>query len=115
MSNRNVGECDHCGQFTICYEDNAGGEACEKCKRLNEEKTLAIEFSGTFFITAKDVIFQPISWIIGNMEDPVIDGEQWLKLKEEDRSKYILQSITEVARDCQDLTIESLKIVEEED
>lgn len=113
MSNRNVGECDYCGQFTICFEDNAGGEACEKCKRFNEEKSLVIEFTGTFFIVAKDVVFIPTSWINGST-DPAINGEQWLKLDKKDREKYILQSIANVVRDCQDLNIESLKITEEQ-
>lgn len=115
MSKPYVSDCDYCGEISLCQDDGAGGMTCSSCKRCQEEKTLAIEFTGTFFIVAKDVKFQPISWITGNLEDPVINGEEWLKLSEKDRQNYILQSIPNVARDCEDLNIECLKITEEED
>ena len=79
---------------------------------MSEEKSLAIEFTGTFFIPAKDVTFIPIGWRFGS-EEPAINGEDWLKLSEKDRDQYILQSIANVARDCQDINIDLIKINEE--
>ena len=114
MSKQYVTDCDYCGEISLCQDDGAGGTTCSSCKRRQEEKTLVLEFSGTFFIAAKDVKFQSISSVLGSSEDPVINGEDWLKLSEKDRQKYILQSIAHVARDCQDINIDSLKITEEE-
>ena len=115
MSKPYVTDCDYCGEISLCQDDGAGGKTCSSCKRYEEEKSLAIEFTGTFFIVAKDVKFQPLSWITGNVEEPIINGEDWLKLSKKDRQKYILQSISHVVRDCQDMNTESLKITEEED
>lgn len=112
MSKQYVTDCDYCDEISLCQDDEAGGKICTPCKRRQEEKGLVIEFTGTFFIAAKDVKFTPLSWVNGST-DPAINGEQWLKLDENDRGEYILQSIAHVARDCQDVNIESLKITEE--
>lgn len=41
-------ECDYCGIYTLCSEDNAKGMACSRClKRVNGETTQPLLSSST--------------------------------------------------------------------
>jgi hypothetical protein len=69
-------------------------------------RKLQIEFSGWIHCDAIDVEFVCIG-----RDDP-INGEQWLDLPEDERSEYVLLSLSDARNNCIDGLDEQIDITE---
>jgi len=68
------------------------------CSKGEMMKDIIVEFSGWVKISPEKAKFV----YIGSNDMPDIDGFQWLALDEDKRCDYILESVIDVQRDCED-------------
>ena len=73
-------------------------------------KDIIVEFSDWVKISPEKVKFV----YIGSDDMPDIDGFQWLALDEDERCDYVLDSVIDVQRDCEDGDYDHIDVFEED-
>ena len=68
-------------------------------------KDIIIDFNGWVRISPKKVTFV----CIGD-DKPEINGEEWQRLSEDDRSDYILEDVIAAQRDCDDGSYDEIDV-----
>ena len=72
-------------------------------------KDIIVEFSGWVRMTPKKTNFVCIG-----LDKPDINGEQWLKLSDDDKSDYILENVIDAQRDCDDGSYDLIDVFEDD-
>jgi hypothetical protein len=75
---------------------------------MNKYDNLVIEFSGYLNVSPNSVRFQYIG--TGNKQ-PVINGNKYVKLTDEEKSEYILESVAKTIEVADDVDYDEIKVM----